>query len=110
MQIINNIYIDVTSGRVNVSRQGLAGMTGAGECRARRLLRSLEAGVSLCCDDPNKLLSFQGNGFLICETVRESQEKGSSHSLKKAPCKEKLLEHMLKEPLGDALGMGTWPA
>ena len=67
--------------------------------------------VSPCAvTTPTKLLSFQGSGFLICETVRESQERGSSHSLKEAPCKEKLLEHLFKEPLGDALDMGTWPA
>lgn len=56
-----------------------------------------EACVSLFCD-LNKLLAFQGSGFLTCEIVRESLEWSSSHSLNEAPCKEKLLEHLLKEP------------
>lgn len=45
-----------------------------------RLLRLPGAGVSLWCD-LNKRLAFQGNGFLICEIVRESQDWGSSLSL-----------------------------
>lgn len=53
--------------------------------------------VSLFCD-LNKLLAFQSSGFLTCEIVRESLEWGSSHSPKEAPCKEKLLEHLFKEP------------
>lgn len=53
--------------------------------------------LSLFCD-LNKLLTFQGSGFLTCEIVRESLEWSSSHSPNEAPCKEKLLEHLLKEP------------
>lgn len=108
MRAINNIYIDVTSGRVNVSRQGLASVTGAGGLGPRRLLRPPGAGVSLWCD-PNKRLAFQGNGFLICEIVKESPEWGSSHSPKEAPYKEKQLEHLFKEPLEMLGGGGTWP-
>lgn len=64
------------------------------------------AGVSPQCD-PSKSLAFQGSGFLICEIVKESQEQGSPDTLKEVPYKEKLLEHLFKEPSGDALEVGT---
>lgn len=106
MRAINNIYIDVTSGRVNVSRQGLASVTGARGGWGQGGFSDPLGLVSPCGVTPNKRLAFQGNGFLICEIVKESPEWGSSHSPKEAPCKEKQLEHLFKEPL-EMLGGGV---